>query len=282
MTWDTLIPLPVQWIGLDEIKTFREELIELINLNFSNHKAWAWKDPRTAILLPIWKDVLDEMGIALSVIFVIRNPIDVAKSLKNRDGFSYDKSFGIWLNQNLAALQAIFDLPHFFIHYDSVLDDWDPQLKRCTSALNINWPKDELRLRVKMNEFLQPDLRHSSSETMELKKANAHSLVVELYELLKKKAETSLPADAEFIAKIENFSSEFLSYARFYQYDSKQWWYFDRRLAEKERLLAEKEHLLAENEIQIQRMLNSWSWKLTKPLRGVYWMIKRKRISFKP
>lgn len=75
MKWDTLIPLPVQWIGLDEIKTFREELIELIIRNFSNHKAWAWKDPRTAILMPTWKDVLDEMGIALSVIFVIRNPM---------------------------------------------------------------------------------------------------------------------------------------------------------------------------------------------------------------
>jgi hypothetical protein len=109
---------------------------------------------------------------------------------------------------------------------------------------------------------------------MELKRANAPSFVVKLYELLKKGAETSSPADAEFIAKIRDFSSEFLSYARFYQYDSEQWWWFDRRLTEKERLLAEKE-------IHIQRILNSWSWKITKPLRGVYWIIKRKRISFK-
>lgn len=84
---------------------------------------------------------------------------------------------------------------------------------------------------------------------MEFKKANANSFVVELYELLKKRAETSLPSDAEFIAKIANFFAEFLSYARFYQYDSKQWWCFDRRLAEKERQLVEKNRLLAENEI---------------------------------
>jgi len=255
-------------------------LIELIVRNFSNHKSWAWKDPRTAILMPIWKDVLDEMGIALSVIFVVRNPIDVAKSLKKRDGFSYDKSFGIWFNQNLTALQAIFDLPHFFIHYDSILNDWEPELRRCTSVLNINWPENDLHLREKMNEFLRSDLRHSSSETMELKGANAPGFVVELYELLKKGAETSSPADTEFIAKIGDFSSEFLSYARFYQYDYKQWWYFDRRLAGKDRLLVEKDHLLAEKEILIQRILNSWSWKITKPLRGVYWIIKRKRISF--
>jgi hypothetical protein len=269
-TWHTIVCLPEKWHIKDEIKPFRDELIELINKNFSDRQLWAWKDPRTSILMPIWKDVLNEMGIELSIIFMIRNPFDVAKSLKKRDGFSYDKSFGIWFNQNLAALQTIFDLPHIFIHYDAVLSNWEYELKRCATALGINWPENNIQIKEKMNEFLRFDLRHSFSEMMELKAANAPDFVIELYELLKGMSGVSSTVDEEFITKIKDFSFRFSSYTRFYKHDSEQ-------LQMLEQLLSEKTQMLIEKDMRIQAFLNSRSWKITKPLRALYGIIKKGR-----
>ena len=57
-TWDTSLPLSDGWHKSDDIKPFREELVELIKKNFSDRQLWAWKDPRSAILFALWKDVL--------------------------------------------------------------------------------------------------------------------------------------------------------------------------------------------------------------------------------
>ncbi|MCK4830826.1 hypothetical protein KA005_84725, partial [bacterium] len=108
-SWGTALPLPDNWHLSKEMMPFRNELFELVKKDFGDKTIWAWKDPRTSILLDIWKDVLNELDIELNCVLVTRNPLDSAKSLEKRNGFSYDKSFGIWLNYNLTALQATND-----------------------------------------------------------------------------------------------------------------------------------------------------------------------------
>ncbi len=270
-TWDTILPFPEKWHLSNEIKPFRDELAGLIKKHFLDHKLWVWKDPRTSILLPIWKDVLNEFRVDLACLMIIRNPLDVAKSLEKRDRFLRDKSFGIWFNYNITALKAIYDVPCMFISYDKYLNDWRSELKRYAAGLGILWPEDDSELKEKMNNFIRPDLRHSISSLDDLKKSDAPGPIIELYGLLEEVIKVDSVPDALFFAKAEKISREFSSYAQFFQGDKAE-------LFELRHNLVEKDHQLAEKDHQLQLIFNSRSWKITAPLR---WLrTKVKLISF--
>jgi glycosyltransferase involved in cell wall biosynthesis len=219
-TWDMTIPLPDEWHTDTTIGPLKDEIETLIRSHFSAHPLWAWKDPRTSLLLPLWRERLDSLGINLSAIFVLRNPLDVARSLKKRDGIPYDKGFGIWFTYSLAALEAISEIPTVFVLYDRFLANWETELRYCAEVLKIDWPDNDIELRKKMNLFIRPDLRHSASTVEDLKKTGAPRPVVELYELflsLIKGAHVTDPINAEIIVRL---SSEFKSYASFFLHKS--------------------------------------------------------------
>jgi hypothetical protein len=51
---------------------------------------FGFKDPRTTRLMPMWHQVISELNLAPKIIFCLRNPSQVARSLNVRDGFSRD------------------------------------------------------------------------------------------------------------------------------------------------------------------------------------------------
>jgi len=216
--WDTPLSLPDGWHLSEEAGPFRNELLTLVKNNFSGKKLWGWKDPRTCLTLELWKDVLRELDIELACLFAVRNPLDVARSLEKRDGFSRDKAFGIWFNYNVAALKATSGLPRVFISYDRFLEDWETELKRCAAGLGVPWPGDDTPLKEEMKTFIRPGLRHSKSGVRELEEANSPEPVIELYELLTDflngSVKTEMPDE-----KVDGLAEEFSSYARFFRED---------------------------------------------------------------
>src|SRR6185369_14345000 len=127
---DTVAPFPRQWHLMDEVRPFKDELGTVVHRHFAGQALWAWKDPRTCLTLELWKELLIESGTALSVIFVVRNPLDVAISLKKRNGLSFHKSFGFWFNHNISALASLQGVPTVFVSYDRFLEEWEPELRR--------------------------------------------------------------------------------------------------------------------------------------------------------
>jgi hypothetical protein len=232
-SWDTGVPLPEKWQHTSEVQQFKKELITLIRQNFSGVALWGWKDPRSTILIELWKNILEELSIELSVVFAVRNPLDVALSLKQRENFSFDKSFGIWFNYNIIALHAVLNISTAFISYDRFLSNWESELKRCSAELNILWPEDDSYLKSSLSSFVRPELRHSHTTLEDLHKAGAPVPVCKLYELLLKLL------DGEKIygntsETILSYYNEFYAYTRFYQYESDITWNKNRQLQETE------------------------------------------------
>lgn len=284
--WDATAPLPEGWHKAAEIRPLKDELVALVKNNFLGQPLWAWKDPRTCLLLPLWKDVLAELAIDLKVVFVVRNPLDVARSLKKRNGFTTDKGLGVWFNNTLAALHGIEGLDTVFLSYDSFLDDWETELKRCAAGLGLNWPTVETFLQAEMATFVRRDLRHSVSGTDELHAVKAPEPVIRLYMLLLDILSGNVALHA---AKkmTEDMYQEFCSYARLFEYDMAT-------LADCRKLLDEKAvsvemlpaffemkkeldtrtewALKLNDEVKSLReqnanLQNSVSWKITRPLR---------------
>src|SRR3972149_5068202 len=182
--WDCLVPQHEGWHKSEDAALLRAEVKNLLSTHFSGKPLWAWKDPRTTVVFEIWKEAVAELGAELACIFVVRNPLDVARSHQKRDGFSLEKGFGIWFNYNLSALRSTADVKRSFISYDRFLADWEGELKRCAADIDVAWPEDDTELKAKMSEFIKPGLRHSLSGLNELRESGAPRPVIELYSLL--------------------------------------------------------------------------------------------------
>lgn len=216
-TWDTAAPLPDQWHLSDELRPRREELKRLIASNFAQHPIWAWKDPRTCLLLPLWRLVLDELGINLGCVFVVRSPLDVANSLKKRDRIPLHKAFGIWFNHTIAALRDSAGLPTAFLSYDRLLQSWEPELRKCSATLGLPWPADEEPFRETINSFIRPALRHSLSSPDNLQ--TAPHPVRELHRIIIDALDRPSPPDAHFRETLNRLSRDFLAYSSFFESD---------------------------------------------------------------
>ena len=55
------------------------------------------KDPRVCRVIPFWKRILREQGFQTSAIIPFRNPLEVAESIRNRDGFKIRYVLLLWL-----------------------------------------------------------------------------------------------------------------------------------------------------------------------------------------
>ena len=170
-SWNTAAPLPVGWQQSDVVRPFKDKLSRIVTDNFGQHTLWGWKDPRTCLLLPLWRDLLDELKTKLLCLFVVRNPIDVANSLSKREPIPFGQALGIWFNYCIAALKDGAGLPMVFLSYDKFLESWEPELRRCATALGLDWPKDPQRFQESVLAFLRPDLHHNKSKADLLQQA---------------------------------------------------------------------------------------------------------------
>ena len=198
--WDAIKPLPEDWITSPVIREYQNEIRSLVAANFTGRPLWGWKDPRTCLLLPLWRQILEDLGMTLVCVFAVRSPLDVAASLKRRDNFAVSKSVGIWFNYNLAALRSIEGLPVAFLNYDRLIENWEPELRRCSRVLGLDWPVDETAPRKAMSSFIRPKLRHSSIADSKLGVLPLE--VRELYELLLHAANFDCAPPADFYQRI--------------------------------------------------------------------------------
>jgi hypothetical protein len=181
-SWDTTVPLPDGWWKEAAIQPYKERLKEIVYNEFAFSPLWTWKDPRTSILLPLWKELLGEMGIELIYLIAIRNPLDVVASLTKRNGFGREKSLGIWTLYTISALYETEGQQRSIMQYDDFLADWEGSLRQVAADLDIPWPEDEEGLRRAMGTFLKPSLRHSQSRLEELAEDEAiPETVVDVY-----------------------------------------------------------------------------------------------------
>ena len=66
---------------LDPLRMKARLLIE----GFESARVWGWKDPRNSLTLPFWQDLLP----GLKTLIVVRNPLEVAYSMRERNGTSF-------------------------------------------------------------------------------------------------------------------------------------------------------------------------------------------------
>jgi hypothetical protein len=213
-SWDTARPLPARWLESEAVRPFRAELADIVATDFGHHSLWGWKEPQTCLLLPLWREELNKTGTQLSCLFVVRNPVDVANSLLRRDGIPFEEGVGIWLHHCLTAMRDAAGIPVVFSSYDRWLAAWEPEMRRCAAALQLDWPKNEQGHREAMNAFIKPNLRHNQSSAEQLRRLPGP--VRELHRILDEACELPSVCDDRSTAAVERLFEEFQGYASFF------------------------------------------------------------------
>src|SRR4030095_3852003 len=139
-----------------EVEPYRQELTDLIRREFGGQRLWMWKDPRTALSLPLWKEVLVQLDIETYYVICLRHPLDVAASLQRRDGFSRVKSLALWQLYNLSAFYWTHDECRWVVSYDRFLTEWPQCLTHMYDTFPIDWPSSIDEQRTALSAFLQP------------------------------------------------------------------------------------------------------------------------------
>ncbi|MDX1605007.1 MAG: hypothetical protein R3202_02375, partial [Candidatus Competibacterales bacterium] len=174
--WHDIFPLPEKWLESETINNFRPLLLDYLERDFGHSKAFVIKDPRLCRLLPLWQSVLEEFGAQIRIVFVLRNPLEVAASLQARHGLSIPLAQGLqlWLCYNLEAEFYSRDIPRSFVSYENLLDDWKNTLKLMTKELELPFLHSDEGTDQIIDDFLSNSQRHHHADSGELE---AHAAV---------------------------------------------------------------------------------------------------------
>lgn len=202
-SWHSPPPfLSNDWSHKVNIREQKTSLLEYVRSQCEGtDKVWGFKDPRTAVLLPMWQEIFDELRLQPYYILSVRSPEAVAASLSKRDGLSFSHSQVLWLKTYLSAVMRTRNDPVAVVDYDRWFDSGLAQAKTMLSVLRFSKSTDEALIAEAVSKVPLPKLRHHSAE----KKPECLPIVTRFYSLLcRASAEGKIPDEVwEFAEPFE-------------------------------------------------------------------------------
>ncbi|HLW74563.1 MAG TPA: glycosyltransferase, partial [Gammaproteobacteria bacterium] len=162
--WDDVRALPDKWWTYQSIQPQRQTLLAVLRRDFGQAKLACVKDPRLCRLLPLWREMLQELGWEPCYVIATREPVEIIASLKARNHFTAEKSALLSLRYLLDAEAASRGGPRVIVDYAALLKDWKGVLKPAWAKLGLNWLADEARVDAEAARFVHKELRHHGSE----------------------------------------------------------------------------------------------------------------------
>jgi len=118
-SWREPPAMPPGWESAPGLAAEREEARALLFESFAGRELWGWKDPRNSLTLPFWQSLVP----AMRFVICVRNPLDVAASLKRREGMSVAQALALWRVYVAAALVHTAGQPRLLVRYEDFFAD---------------------------------------------------------------------------------------------------------------------------------------------------------------
>ena len=279
---------PIQRTDLELLRKDRYifKALDILKSKTSNNQIFGFKDPRTAKLLPFWREVFAESGLDVCYVIVIRNPISVSISLAKRNKLDFEKSYILWLEHVLGSLIGTAGKKRILVNYDEFMQSPEIELAKVGRALQLSVNPSELE--YFMTEFLDEKLRHTVHKAKDLLLDPAiPPLAREVYrDLLKASKPNNYLEGKVFKDKLDAWQNEFLRMrSAFLLVDNltrtinsmrQEEQALITQMAKKDQQMAEKDQQITNRDIDIERLkaqifeiYSSSSWRVTAPMRAV-------------
>jgi hypothetical protein len=162
--WDDIFAFPYRQLLPAEEAQWRARAAALFAQEYGDVAHPLLKDPRVTVLMPMWRGVLEALGIGVRCVIPVRSPLAVAGSLARRDGFAPQKSVLIWTAYMLAAEAYSRDLPCAFVGFDALLADWRATVQSMEVSHGAPLPALTAKAGKAIDRFLAPELRHNTGD----------------------------------------------------------------------------------------------------------------------
>jgi GT2 family glycosyltransferase len=116
------LDLPQEWLKSARAQRVAHQLKLLLKAEQAQHTGpWAIKDPRSSLLLPLWRQVAAELNQPLRLLLAFRDPAEVVTSLITRDaeatGMTTTRAQTLWIRHQQQLLLDAGDLPLQVVSY---------------------------------------------------------------------------------------------------------------------------------------------------------------------
>lgn len=115
-SWD--VPPPAGWLDEPAVLALRDDARAELTAQLGGSSPVVWKDPRTCLTLPFWRDLLDVEPVHL---LIHRHPGEVAASLAARNSFGEGLGHALWERYNADALRAAAGATTVVLDYGQLL-----------------------------------------------------------------------------------------------------------------------------------------------------------------
>ena len=146
------------WDTAPNILPLMDEASAILDKGFRHRgvSRWGWKDPRTTLTLPFWKRLVSPMRLVL----VVRNPLDVAQSLRARHGWVTKKGIDLWKNYMNTAFRNGNGVPMFVTFYEDYFHDPRAEIQRLLTFCGLGLGTDE----AQFLDTIRRDQRHHTTD----------------------------------------------------------------------------------------------------------------------
>lgn len=235
------------WRDTPVAAQFKARAKALLESEFNGASAFVLKDPRICRFPEFWLEIFQEENITPRIVIPVRVPLEVAQSLKTRNGFSLSEGLLLWLRHVLDAEAATRDMPRAIIMWDAFLKDWRCEIERIGKDLNIHWPGLTDFTAAEIDTFLTAELKHerTAADTARVH-PDMHEWVMAVYDALVELSRN--PSSNSARATLDDVKADFNQASRL----------FGRTLAgmelERKTLGAERSVLVADRDARAQEL----------------------------
>ena len=162
------LPLPQGWLATPRAQRAAFHLKHLLKADQQQQNGpWAIKDPRSSLLLPLWRQVAAELDQPLRLLLAFRDPAEVVTSLVNRDagatGMTVARAQALWVRHQQQLLVDAGDLPLHVVSYSRWFDASETQIQALQRFCHPN-KSDPTALKTALR-CIRSDYRRSQSNS---------------------------------------------------------------------------------------------------------------------
>jgi hypothetical protein len=160
-SWHELPELPPGWEQSEDLAPLHDRARRALGRRFAASPQWAWKDPRACITLPFWQ----RLSSGLRYVICLRNPVDIAHSLRAREGEEapLERHVLDWLRHTASALTYTADRPRTLVQYERFLQEPERDVRRLANFAGRKDRLDEPDAMARILDFVDPALAHARS-----------------------------------------------------------------------------------------------------------------------
>jgi hypothetical protein len=150
------------------------QLAQIIQQDYGSSDLFVIKDPRLCRIAPILLGALQISAVEPRIVIPVRNPLETAYSLLQRDGIPVGEGLLLWLRHMLDAEFATRQYRRSIISFDDLLANFQSVVDQITMDLDLAWPDSTSDPKRKISEFVSEDLRHHNASEQDIRVYEQH------------------------------------------------------------------------------------------------------------